>query len=304
MNKSDTHLVVSVTGIALDSAEKRVEHQSMRLASHVSVALLLAIGLHFLPGPADAQSLWLDRDHPTTILLEADHVDMDSTHEKILTGVVFLDVRHEIAPGKALVVEVPYTRMETPFEPFNDVDFTQASIGNPYFGVEIGGDSPLFGEIGVRALLMSNSNRDTGARFVGLFSDLPRSFAFFEDAVPIQAALNLRTPITSDIRARLRFGATAAVPTKSVHNTDLYGVYAWEIGYEGRHARIGSALSGWVLLKPAFGNLGSRTATQFEFHADFGGGRIRPGVEVRVPFGFIAEDFNSSVWGFSLAFVP
>lgn len=257
-----------------------------------------------MPAPAGAQSLWLDRDHATTILLEADHVDMVVTDEKLLTGVVFLDVRHEIAPGKALVVELPYTRMATPFEPFNDVDFTQSSVGNPYLGVEIGGDSPLFGEIGARAPLMSDNPRDTGARFVGLFSDLTRSFAFFEDAVPIQAALNLGTPITSDVRARLRFGPTLTIPTVSGPDTELYGVFAWEIGYVGRYARIGSALSGWTLLTRDTGTLGSRTFTQFEFHADFGGGRIRPGAELRVPFGFIAADFNSSVWGLSLTVFP
>lgn len=289
MNKSDTPVP---------------RYWGMRLANLAAVAIPLALGLHVAPLPAGAQSLWLDRDHATTILLEADHVDMVLTDEKLLTGVVFLDVRHEITPGKALVFELPYTRMATPFEPFNDVDFTQASVGNPYLGVEIGGDSPLFGEIGVRAPLMSDSNRDTGARFVGLFSDLPRSFAFFEDAVPIQAALNLRTPVTSDIRARLRFGPTVTIPTESGPDTDLYGVFAWEIGYEGRHARIGSALSGWVLIHPALGDLGSRTATQFEFHADFGGGRIRPGAGVRVPFGNIAADFNSSVVGLSLAYFP
>jgi len=264
----------------------------------------LTVGLHFAPALAGAQSLWLDRDHATTIRLEAHHVDIVITDEKLLTGVAFLDVRREIAPGKALVVELPYTRFETTPEPFNDVDFTQSSVGNVYLGLEIWGDSPLFGEIGARAPLMSDSNRDVGARFTGLFSDLTRSFAFFSDAVPIQAALNLRSPITSNVRARLRFGPTVIVPTESGYDAEWYGVYAWEIGYEGHRARIGSALSGWVYLTGDYGNLGSRTVTQFEFHADFGGGRIRPGAELRVPFGRPAEDFTSSVVGLSLAFFP
>lgn len=277
----------------------------MGLTNRSSVAvLLLTVGLHFAPALAGAQSLWLDRDHATTIRLEAHHVDMVITDEKLLTGVAFLDVRREIAPGRALVFEFPYTRIDTPFEPFNDVDFTQSSVGNVYLGLEIWGDSPLFGEIGARAPLMSDSNRDAAARVIGLFSDLTRSFAFFEDAVPIQAALNLRSPITSDIRARLRFGPTVTIPTGSRYDTELYAVFAWEIGYEGRYARIGSDLSGRTLLTAVTGTLGSRTITQFEFHADFGGGKIRPGAELLVPIGNIAADFNSSVWGLSLAFFP
>jgi hypothetical protein len=265
--------------------------------------LLLAVGLHFAPA-AGAQSLWLDRDHATTIRLEAHHVDINYTDEKVLTGVVFLDARHEFAPGRALVVELPYTRYETTFMPFNDFDFTQASVGNVYLGLEISGNSPLFGEIGARAPLMSDSNRDVAAEFVGLFSDLTRSFSFFPNTVPVQAALNLRSPITSDVRARLRFGPTVTIPTESGRDTEVYAVFAWEIGYEGRYARIGSALSGWSSLTGDYGNLGYRTATQFQFHADFGGGRIRPGAELNVPFGIAAADFTSAVWGLSLAYFP
>jgi hypothetical protein len=72
----------------------------------------------------------------------------------------------------------------------------------------------------------------------------------------------------------------------------------------GGWTRIGSALSGQVYLTSEFGNLGSRTITQFEFHADFGGGRIRPSAELRVPFGRPVEGFTSSVVGLSLAFFP
>ena len=269
--------------------------------------LLLTVGLHFAPALAGAQSLWLDREHGTTIRLEAHHVDILLTNEKLLTGVVFLDARHEIAPGRALVVELPYTRYATDpeeFPPGSDIDFTQSSVGNVYLGLEISGDSPLFGEIGARAPLMSDRSRDVGAEFVGLFSDLTRSFAFFPKTVPVQAALNLRSPITSDVRARLRFGPTVTIPTESGRDTEVYAVFAWEIGYEGRYARIGSALSGWSLLTGDYGNLGYRTTTQFQFHADFGGGRIRPGAELNVPFGIAPPDFTSSVVGLSLAFFP
>ncbi len=278
----------------------------MGLANRSSVAvLLLTVGLHF--APAGAQSLWLDREHATTFLLEAHHVDIHYTNERLLTGVAFLDARHEVAPGRALVVELPFTRYQTDpaeFPPGSDLDFTQSSVGNVYLGLEISGNSPLFGEIGARAPLMSDSNRDVGAEFVGLFSDLTRSFAFFPNTVPVQAALNLRTPVSSDVRARLRFGPTVTIPTESGPDTELYGVFAWEIGYEGRYARIGSALSGWTLLTGDYGNLGYRTAAQFEFHADFGGGRIRPGAELNVPFGIAAPDFTSSVVGLSLAYFP
>jgi len=229
-------------------------------------------------------------------------VDLDNTDEKLLTGVAFIDVRHELNSKASIVGELPYTRYETSSEEFLPAGMTESSIGNPYLGIEITGEeSPFFGEIGIRAPLMSDEK--FAAEFVGLFSDLPRSFAFFPNYVPVQAAVNLRTPAASDVRARLRFGPTVTIPTESSLDTELFAVYAWEIGYEGRCARIGSAISGWVLLTQDSGNLGSRTATQFEFHADFGSGTIRPGAELRIPFGN-AADFTSSVVGLSLAFFP
>lgn len=254
------------------------------------------------PGLARSQSLWLERDHVTTIRVEAHHVDIEYPDEKLLTGVAFLNVRHELTSKASIVGELPYARYETAHEEFVPQGHSESSIGNPYLGVEISGsDSPFFGEIGVRAPVMSD--QDIGAEVIGLFSDLPRSFAFFPNTVPISAVLNLRTPSESEIRARLRFGPTLTIPTESGPDTELYGVYAWQIGYEGRSVRVGSALSGWVFLTEDFGNLGSRALTQFELHADFGAASVRPGVELRVPFGS-AANFTSSVVGLSLSFFP
>jgi hypothetical protein len=269
--------------------------------TRAGVISLLWVGLSLTPALTWAQSLWLDRDHPTTILVEAVHVDVDQTDERFLSGVAFLDIRHEIIPGTAIVGELAYTRFARSREEFLVTPTSESSIGNPYVGVEDSGNqSPFFGEFGVRIPLMKEK---VGAEFTGLFSDLPRSWAFIPNTVPIQAALNLRTPRTSEIRARLRFGPTFTIPTKSGLDSDLYGVYAWEMGYEGRSVRVGSALSGWVLFTGDFGNLGSRTVTQFEFHADFGAGKIRPGAVVRVPSG-VASDYASSVVGLSLAYLP
>jgi len=270
--------------------------------ARAGVISLLWIGLFLTPALTRAQSLWLDRDHPTTILVEAAHVDVDQTNEKFLSGVAFLDIRHEMSPTTAIVGELAYTRFARAREEFLPTPTSESSIGNPYIGIEDSGrESPFFGEFGVRIPLMDEN--DVGAEFTGLFSDLPRSWAFFPNTVPVQAAMNLRTPRTSEIRARLRFGPTFTIPTKSGLDSDLYGVYAWEMGYEGRSVRVGSALSGWVLFTGDFGNLGSRTVTQFEFHANFGAGKIRPGAVVRVPSG-VASDYASSVVGLTLAYLP
>ena len=126
--------------------------------------------------------------------------------------------------------------------------------------------------------------------------------------MPGMAALNVRTAVTSGVGARLRFGAVLTIPTESGPDKELYGVFAWVIGYEGRYVRIGSALSGVSLLtaeSQTNPNLGSRTFTPFEFHADFGRGKFRPGAELRVPLGQgYVTDFTSETVGLSFSYSP
>jgi hypothetical protein len=266
-----------------------------------AVLALVAITVSLAPSSAHAQSLWLPRDHDTTLLLEALKPGLELIDEEFPTGVVFLGVRHATSPGLALVAELPYAKFKGTFDLFvgPSGEVSESELGNPYLGIEVaGGESPFFGELGVRIPVADEDK--FGATIVGQLTDLTRGFAFFPNYVPIQAAINLRQKSESGIVTRLRFGPTVTIPTEDSFDTELFGVYAWEIGYEGRCVRVGSALSGNILFTDDSGsNLGARSRTQLELHGDFGSWKIRPGVELKLPMGSTAN-FVPVVLGVSL----
>lgn len=59
----------------------------------------------------------------------------------------------------------------------------------------------------------------------------------------------------------------------------------WQIGYDGAAFRVGAAMSGTTNLSQDYLNLGYRTMTQAELHADFGDWKVRPGFDVKLPIG-------------------
>jgi hypothetical protein len=250
--------------------------------------VLFAFAVTLASSHAQGQSLWLPRDRDRSILVEALHPRLETIDEDFFTAAYFLDVRCSVSPGVFVVGELPYARFDGDFYYYTGSPHrSEFTPGNLYLGVEVcGTESPIFGEFGAR--LPATEEKKFGALLVGEGSDLGR-VAFVTDAVPITAAFNLREVSASGIASRLRLGASLLVPTGSRLDTELLGLYALKMGYEGHAARLGIALSGSVLVTDDSGNLGQRSTNQMELHADFGHWRLRPGVELKLPLGIAAS---------------
>lgn len=260
------------------------------LAATLTVALSLLTGAK----PASGQSLWIPRDGKQALMVELLRPSLEGIDAAFLSPAIFVSSRLAFSSNFTFVGEIPYshhksTQTGTDFDG-NEITIEESSstIGNIYLGVEGAvTSSPIFGELGVRIPLTSE---DEGfAQFRGLVSDVARWEAFYEDAVSIQAGFNLREVTPTHVAYRLRLSPTLVIPTEGGLDSELFAIYAWQIGYEGRVVRVGGALGGRVLLTENFGNLGERSTNQFEFHADFGPWKIRPGFELRLPLGELSE---------------
>ena len=242
---------------------------------------LFAFAVTLASGHAHGQSLWLPRDRDRSLLVEALHPRLETIDEDFFTAAFFLDARWSLSPKVFLVGELPYARFRGDFYYYTiSPGRSESTSGNLYLGIEVrGSESPIFGEFGVR--LPTTEERKYGASVVGDRADLPRA-AFVENAVPITVAFNLRE-VSAGIVSRLRLGTTILIPTEGRLDTELLGLYSLQMGYEGRAARLGVALSGRVLVTSEYGNLGERSTNQMELHADFGPWRFRPGVELKLP---------------------
>ncbi len=240
--------------------------------------LVFILGTTLAPGSVRCQSLWIPRDRDQSVLLEILKPGLEYIDEDTFTAAFFLDGRFALGPNVFLVGEIPFSRF----------------AGDYYFFVR-GSESPFFGELGVR--LPTSDENKFGANLTGSGSDRAR-VAFGANNVSVHAAINLREVSGSGIAARLRMGTILLLPTENNSpsplpfitappflgaTTELLGVYAWQIGYEGRVVRVGGALSGMILFTDDRGNLGERSTNQLEFHSDFGPWRVRPGVELRLP---------------------
>lgn len=250
---------------------------------------------------ADAQSIWSPRDQDHAIHLEALHTSFEDVDTDLATGAAFLGARFSLTPSATLVFELPYARVDATIEGFGSFDVNSSTVGNPYGGLEVRmGESGFFAELGARAPVTSDEEGD--AAITGTYADRSRFHAFIPDYLSLQGIFNLRQVTPSGVLTRLRFGPVLMLPTgdSGFNDTELFAVFAWQIGYEGASVRVGSAISGTSLLTEDWPPLGTRTLTQFELHADFGSGTIRPGVDLKLPIGPAATDV-SLVYGISLA---
>jgi hypothetical protein len=254
---------------------------------------------------AHAQSIWIPRDRDRSITVAAAKTSLEHVDEKAFSPVLTLTSRQPLGSRMFWVVEIPYAHLSVREEFMVPFSWKEGSaFGNPYAGVEIHAASgPLFGELGVRAPLFGDD--EPGVANLGLGSNLQVFEAFLPNTFSIEPAINFREATESHMAYRLRLSPTVTIPTKkgSYQNrpdTELWAAYSFQIAYEATVARVGTALSGRLLLTEDYWNLGQRTVNQFELHADVGSGAIRPGFDLRLPLGEEAAVFPV-VWGLSLS---
>jgi len=252
-------------------------------------AVLLILAVLFAPVPARAQSLWIPRDRAGSVTIEALRPGLEFVDESF-AGTFFLDLRAPLQGKAWLVAEVPFALVSGDYLIFigSSSHFSRSSPGNVYLGLETSaGDSPFFGEFGVR-VPTTPSGTDLVAAETGADSDFGRFNTFYPKVFSMQGVFNARTVSAGGIASRLRLGSALAVSTEG-GDPEVFGLYSWQTGYEGHAVRVGVAASGTVLVTEDFGNLGSRATTQLELHGDFGAGRVRPGLDAKLPLGSAAS---------------
>lgn len=260
------------------------------LALHALAGLLATALVAAASAPAAAQSLWMQRDGDHTILLEMLRPSIEDVDGKLLTGAFFLSGRTKVSPGVSLVGELPYLRFASSLLGTDvngneiTVDLSSSTIGNPYVGMEAGlGSGPAFVEVGFRPPLASDEEYD--AVLTGYFTDMTRLGGFLPNYASIQAGINLREVTDSKIMYRVRLSPMVAIPTKGGGDSELFAMYSFQMGYHGTVARVGTGISGQALITEDTGNIGGRTRTHLEIHADFLPGAIRPGLDLQLPIG-------------------
>ena len=261
-------------------------HRSPWTLIRILVAVILALGAG--SSVATAQSPWMARDGDRTLMLEFLRPNLEGTNSEVFSGVFALSGRSAVSSRVYVVGELPFVRHEST-DDFSSTEISSSTIGNPYAGLEMKlASGPAFLELGVRPPLAADD--EPTATLTGVLSDVTRWEAFFADAFSVVGAFNVREVTPSKIAYRLRLSPALVIPTDggSGDETLLFAIYSFQVGYHGSMARIGAGMSGRSELTNEFfgsSNLGERSSSQFEVHADFLSGQIRPGLDLHVPLG-------------------
>ena len=265
-----------------------------RRSYYLTAALTAVVCLSTTARPAGAQSRWMPRDGKQAVALEFLHPSLESYDTGFFNAATFVSARVEAAPNFAIVGELPYASHSSSYSgtDFNGypvtVEQSSGTIGNPYLGFEAAPATlPIFIEFGVRLPLVSRG-QDL-AQFTGLFADVPRWEAFYFKVISFQSAFNVREVTASNMEYRLRLSPVLAVPTEGSADAELFGVYSLQIGYHGRFARVGTGISGRVLVTEDGSNLGQRSLNQLELHTDVGPWAVRLGFDLHLPLDSWAE---------------
>lgn len=276
-------------------------------ACHLTSTFVIAVAVFLLPFSLPAQSIWVDRSHNKTIALEILKPNLagdfyDNT--TFPTSVMFFSLHLPISNRLNVVGEFPLAHAGVDYgSDFSQFNESETGIGNPYVGLEIlNENSSFFTEIGVRAPLTPESNLGTT---VGWFADfIDRSEAFWPDVLSVIAAQNYRYHAPSGFTMRLRGGPSFWIYT-GAEDTDekveLFLLYSAQAGYESHNVRLMGGLSGRMIVTESDLNIGDRTLHQFGASASVDLGRVRPGVQFRLPLDEDFGDFLDSVFGVSLA---
>jgi hypothetical protein len=263
-------------------------------------ALLAAL---VLAAPASAQSVWLDREHRPSVLAEVLFPTFDDSETNFPTWTWFLTGKLPTGSG-SVVLELPYAHGDFGTDPFS---VSEGSVGNPYLGYEYRPHPDgLLLEAGVRLPLASDSKF---APFItGYFSDVDRQEAFVPDIVPVRLGLHyhhapgVATPISWD----LRFVPSVWIMTDDtfLEESEFFFGYGGTLRYEGESARVGGGIAGRWNATNDGADFGEASMHQLDLEADFLKGRVRPGVQLKLPLDESLTSVLQTSWGLTLTVLP
>lgn len=233
---------------------------------------------------------------PTTANLPTTGIALDVLRPKfrggettLLSGVAIVSGRTRIG-GMRLTFELPIARVETEFIP------ASTAIGNPYLGLELGGETGLSGSVGARFPLAPD---DEAASFTtGIYSDVSRIEQFRFNTLTVQGAVRYRVHNPNGFTFDAGGGPAVWVPTEGGGEAELVLHHDISAGYRGSVLWFGAGFSGWTWMTKGFGGVGERTAHQFNVSIGGARGHVRPAVHLILP---IDELYNSNV-GYVLGF--
>lgn len=250
------------------------------------------------PAGLYAQSIWNDRGGLNSVTLELSKPKFESSRFSGLAA--FLTLQMALTDRTLFVVELPYAHSRSEY--YNESGRSDNAIGNIYLGVEIRPeDSPRSGEFGIR--LPTASRDDYSANYAGIVADHDRLEAFLADWLIINARYIYRPQYKDGFATRFHLGPSILVYTGEgdrASSSEVYLHYSVQPWFKAEKTSFGAGFSGVMLLTGGNPFSGKNTEIQIGLAVVYDAGRVRPGVNLRLPVSDYLDDSLDFVYSFSL----
>lgn len=263
--------------------------------TRLTLAVCLAALVSGVIYPADVigQSLWLTRSQRSTVALEILKPSYASNVETtFFTATWFISGRVFVSETIALTGELPINHIG-----ISEIDESETDLGNVYLGVEIHNQSAtVVTEIGMRL----PSADDTA--FLGAFTDfVDRADAFATDVFPFIWAVTVQKKGNTGALVRFRPGLTTWIAKGDREDAEIFVTYSLQGGYEAEEFGILAGIGGRWLTTSDNATFGESSYHQLGVAIDFGAGRARPGLTVRVPLDEDLRDVLDIAYGLTVS---
>lgn len=272
----------------------------MSRTRHVAAAALVAATLAGAPADSRGQSTWTMRESGAALDLELFRPDFsDELDFTFATSAGFLSGRVPLAERWSVSADLPFSRAG-----WDGLTGSGSSslLGNPYVGLEWATSPELTTELGVRIPVGELADLDDlPAVLVGTAGELGRMEAFVPRTLGVYATADWRRPLNETFSLRLRGGP--AFLGGDGGSDDLLLGYSGQLWYGRDRARVGAGFAGRTNVTTDDEEV-ERTLHQLGLAGDYRIGRLRPGLQIRVPLDEIVRDASTYTVGITLSWAP
>ena len=252
-----------------------------------------------------AQSIWLERSHDKTIVLEILKPDFERENRTTFaTSSWFLSGRFPLSAKINITAELPFSYYKLDVEDVNFMETEgQSALGNPYLGFEFYNENrSVFGEIGLRLPLTPDEDA-ANAQYSGVITEfVERTEAFTRDILPICALINYMKAEDSGFMFRLRGGPVAWIATGERNESEWFLIYSLQGGYQSEKFNVLAGISGRWFMSVEDVTFGEATFHQFGVAANVVLGTFKPGIILKFPLDEDLGNLLDLVFGLTLGF--
>lgn len=248
-----------------------------------SLAAALAGAVLFGAQGLQAQSYLLPGTPEKGLWLEVSHPEVETFEVTVPSTAWYASGRYPVAQSLWAVAEIPfaYGKVDGPAIPELEGGTV---LGNPYLGLEYAASDRVRVEAGARLPLTTADDFSFGD-VVGFLADPLRGEAFMQDVVPLSAAVTFSHSLTSGMKLQARSGVTSMIwrgddelgETMTALDYGLLGQYPMGL------ARFGGGLTGRWDVSAEEDGFSENSLHQLGLSADYQFGRLRPGLNLRIP---------------------